>query len=226
MIQPYWEKASGKIDELTLRERVLIFAAAAFLLVSLIDVLFLEPLLAKQKLMSTQVVQQQEKMKAIQLQITALLQSQQSIVNSPVRRRMEQLKREIAAGEDYIKGRSNRLVPPQQMAGVLQKMLRQDEGLQLVSLKTLPVTPLLDESRDKTKDAAPPPVAGRQVFKHGVVITVRGRYLDLLAYLDQLEHLPAQMFWGGAKLDVEKYPQAELTLTLYTLSLDKKWLTV
>ena len=55
---------------------------------------------------------------------------------------------------------------------------------------------------------------------------MRGRYLDLLGYLGELEDLPAQMFWGGAKLNVVHYPEAELTLTLYTLSLDKTWLVV
>ena len=45
-------------------------------------------------------------------------------------------------------------------------------------------------------------------------------------YLQTLEKLPTQMFWGMAKMDVVKYPQVELTLTLYTLSLDKTWLQV
>ena len=48
----------------------------------------------------------------------------------------------------------------------------------------------------------------------------------MLKYLEALEHLPAQMFWGRAKLDVTKYPSADLTLTLYTLSLGKTWLLV
>ena len=33
-------------------------------------------------------------------------------------------------------------------------------------------------------------------------------------------------FWGEASLTVEQYPDAVLTLTLYTLSLDKIWLQV
>jgi MSHA biogenesis protein MshJ len=34
------------------------------------------------------------------------------------------------------------------------------------------------------------------------------------------------MFWGEVSLSVEKYPDAVMTLTVYTLSLDKTWLTV
>lgn len=226
MIRQYWGKLSGKVNELSLRERVLIFAAAAFLLVSLVNMLFLDPLLAKQKRMSGQVVQQQEKMKEIQAQIAALLQAQRDVVNSPLRQRMEQLRRQLAEGDAYIRGRSDRLVPSEKMAGVLEQMLDKNGHLQLVSLKTLPVAPLLADKKDGAEGAEKPPASERQVFKHGVVITVRGRYLDLLDYLGGLEDLPAQMFWGGAKLNVVHYPEVELTLTLYTLSLDKTWLVV
>ena len=46
------------------------------------------------------------------------------------------------------------------------------------------------------------------------------------AALSELERLPTQMLWGDIKLVVVKYPTAELTVTLYTLSLDKIWLQV
>ena len=55
---------------------------------------------------------------------------------------------------------------------------------------------------------------------------MRGTYLDMLRYMAQLETIPMQVFWGKARLEVEEYPQATLTLTLYTLSLDKKWLNL
>ena len=71
-LKPYWGALNAKVDALALRERVLIFLAAAFLLVTLVNMLFLDPLLLKQKNLSTQVVQQQEKMKEIQAQIEAL----------------------------------------------------------------------------------------------------------------------------------------------------------
>jgi MSHA biogenesis protein MshJ len=64
------------------------------------------------------------------------------------------------------------------------------------------------------------------IYKHGVEITVQGSYLDILDYMTQLEGLPWQLFWGKAKLTVDEYPKATLTLTLFTLSLDRKWLNL
>lgn len=227
-MQRYWGELNAKVDALALRERVLIFFAVAFLLVTLVNMLFLDPLLAQQKKLSTQVVQQQEKMKEIQAQIEALLQARKSDADSPQRLRLAQLRQQIEEGNAYLQNRRDRLVPPEKMARLLEQVLSKNGRLQLLSLRTMPVAPLIDRlGVDAGAPHAPTSIApDRQIFKHGVQITVRGSYLDLLQYLNALEHLPVQMFWGMAKMDVAQYPAAELTLTLYTLSLDKIWLQV
>lgn len=222
------EQAIGRVDGLSLRERVLIFAAAAFLVVSLIDSLFLSPLLDKQRKLSTQVVQQQEKMKEIQAQISALLQAKQDDARSPQRERIRVLRQQIADGEAYLQERRDKLVPPEKMAELLQQVLRKNGHLQLVALNTLPVSLWIEPSADAASaaSAAQMAVTENQIYKHGVRITVRGSYADLLQYLTALEKLPTQMIWSGAKMEVTQYPAVELTLTLYTLSLDKTWLQI
>jgi MSHA biogenesis protein MshJ len=217
-------KVVAKVDGMSVRERALIFAAAAFLLVSLINSLFLDPLLDKQKKLSAQVVQQQEKMKETQAQIAALLQAKQADANSPQRERIRVLRKQIADGDAYLKDRRDKLVPPEKMAELLEQVLNKNGRLKLVALNTLPVSLLIEPAGD----AAAVQVTGleKQIYKHGVKITVRGSYADLLQYLTALEKLPTQMYWGVAKMDVVQHPTAELTLTLYTLSLDKTWLQV
>jgi MSHA biogenesis protein MshJ len=223
-MQVQLEKLVAKVDAMSLRERALIFAAAAFLLVSLFDSLFLEPLLAKQKMLSAQVVQQQEKMKEAQSRIAALLQAKQADANSPQRERIRLLRQQIADGNAYLNDRRDKLVPPEKMAQLLEQVLNKNDRLKLVALNTLPVSLLIEPSAD----APPSQTTGleRQIYKHGVKITVRGSYADLLQYLTALEKLPTQMYWGVVKMDVVQHPTVELTLTLYTLSLDKTWLQV
>ncbi len=224
-----WEKLTSKIDGLSLRERAIIFIAVAFLLVSLINAVFLDPLLARQKKLSQQVVQQQEKMKEIQANLAALVQAKNNDANSPLRERIKLLKQQISEGESYLKSRRDKLVPPEKMGELLQQVLTKNANLQLVTLVTLPATPLLEPSQTKQENGTVITKSSgleRQIFKHGVKITVRGSYADLLQYLTALEKLPTQMFWGAAKLNVNRYPTAELTLTLYTLSLDATWLRV
>jgi MSHA biogenesis protein MshJ len=223
------DKLSAKVDAFSLRERVLVFAAAVFLVVSLANYLFLNPLLNRQKVLTAQVVQQQEKMKEVQGQIEALLQARQADANSPQRERMRQLRQQIAEGDTYLKSRRDKLVPPEKMAPLLEQVLNRNGRLQLVALETLPVGLLIEPTGDvasQVAEAAQMAGSEKQIYKHGVKITVRGSYADLLQYLTALEKLPTQMFWGVAKMDVIQHPTVELTLTLYTLSLDKTWLQV
>ena len=227
----YWELARAKIDDMSLRERAIIFVAVAFMVVTLINATLLDPLLARQKMLSAQVVQQQEQMKGLQAQMQSLLQAKQDDEHSPLRKRLAQLKQQLQAQDGYLQSRRDRLVEPNKMAGLLEQVLAKNGRLQLIALKTLPVSLLVEKPQAASGTAQPATATTansgqKQIFKHGVQITVRGGYLDLLQYLAALEKMPAQMFWGEANLIVDKYPDSVLTLTLYTLSLDKTWLTV
>lgn len=224
----YWELARTKIDEMSLRERVMVFLAAAFLAVSALNALLLDPLLTKQKNMSAQVVQQQEKMKELQAQMQALIQAKQDNRQSPLHQRIAALRQQLDEQEAYLQSRRDRLVAPDKMAALLEQVLGQHGKVQLVKMQTLPVSLLLEKTAGEGAVAAVPPVqnAGPQIFKHGVEITLLGSYTELTRYIAALEQLPAQMFWGRAELQVKTYPDAELTLRLYTLSLDKTWLSL
>lgn len=226
-MKSYWQLISAKIDAMSLRERVMIFAAAAFLLGSLLNALLLDPLLNKQKILSAQVVQQQEQAKALRAQLEGLLQARSDDAHSPLRTRVAELKRQLQEQREYVQGRRDRMVEPSKMSALLEQVLKHNQQLQLVELTTLPVSPLLE--RTAANDATLPAnlLAGqKQIFKHGVRIKLRGGYLDMLRYVTALEKMPVQMIWADASLSVEKYPDAVLTLTLYTLSLDKTWLTI
>lgn len=233
----YWELARTRIDELSLRERAMIFAAAGFVVISLINAILLDPLLAKQKILSAQMIQQQEKMKGLQAAIQSQLQARNDNESSPLRMRSAQLRQQLQELDGYLQNRRSRLVEPDKMADLLKQVLGKSGGVQLVALKTLPVSLLIEKSQaaNGAEQSAAAALATdmlrqsgtqKQIFKHGVQISVRGGYLDLLRYVSALEKMPAQMFWGEVSLNVEQYPYSVLTLTLYTLSLDKTWLTV
>ncbi|MYN07892.1 type II secretion system protein GspM [Pseudoduganella aquatica] len=77
--------------------------------------------------------------------------------------------------------------------------------------------------------ATPVPAPAKQeelLYRHGVQLVLQGSYLDMVNYMEALEHMPSQLFWGKATLEAEDYPKARLTLTLYTLSLDTKWMAL
>jgi MSHA biogenesis protein MshJ len=165
-----------------------------------------------------------------------LLQAKRDDEHSPLRDRLAQLKQQLQEQDGYLQSRRDRLVQPNKMADLLKQVLNKNGRLQLVELKTLPVSLLIEKPQAvdiaaqptaaNSSDGQKQPGSQKQIFKHGVRITVRGGYLYLMRYVTALEKMPAQMFWGEASLSVEKYPDAVFTLTVYTLSLDKTWLAV
>ncbi|MDZ4201712.1 MAG: type II secretion system protein GspM [Gallionella sp.] len=224
MMRQQWEKARIKVDDMSLRERVIMFVTAVFVLLALLNTVLLDPLLAKQKKLSDEAGQQEEQLKAVQAQMEALVEARQNDKKSPLRQRIEELKAQLKEQDAYLQTRRDRLVESGKMAELLEQVLTRNGKLQLVELKTLPVGLLIE--KPATAGQAPVAQGQRQIYKHGVQIKVRGGYLELLRYLAALEQMPAQMFWGEASLSVEKHPDAVMTLTLYTLSWDKIWLTV
>jgi MSHA biogenesis protein MshJ len=221
------------LNAMSIRERLLVFAAAAVLLVSLSNMFLLDPLFVKQKTMANQLLQQQQQLNEIQTQINTVLQENSPTSTSPQRMQIIKFNQEIAEGNAFLKSSRERLVPPDQMAEHLRKLLQKNSRLQLVAMQTLPARPLIEvaeiDGNDKTNKSQglnSLAVNKNQVFKHGVEFTLRGDYLALMQYLVALEKLPQQMYWARIEMKVVKYPTTELTLTLYTLSLDKTWLQV
>jgi MSHA biogenesis protein MshJ len=229
-----WEKISAKIDAMSKRERVLVFVTVVILVLSLLNALLLDPLFARQKSLRQQISQQQQQMNEIQSQIAVLLQENSPNSNSPQRNQLRQLMQEIAEGNAFLNSKRESLVPPEKMAEHLRQLLNRNNSLHLVSLQTLPVTSLLEQAHDKSQNAKGADQAkavkaaahDKQVFKHGVQLTLSGNYLDLMQYLAALEKLPQQMYWARAQMSVLQYPTAELTLIVYTLSLDKTWMQI
>jgi len=213
----YWLQAQTRIDAMSVRERVMIFAATVFVLIAVLNAVFLDPLLAKQKLKLAEVVQQQEKLKELQASMQGLMQAKLNDDHSPLRSQIAGVKQQLLEHDRYLQNRKDKLVSPGKMAALLEQVLKNNDKLQLLELKTLPLSLLIEPGKTS---------AAQQIYKHGVQLTVRGGYLDLMRYLSTLEKLPTQMFWGEVTLTVEKYPNAVMILTVYTLSMDKTWLTV
>jgi MSHA biogenesis protein MshJ len=239
-MKQHWLKLSGKIDALSLRERVIIFAMIAILAIVLFNALLLDPLFAKQKRLSQQVRADQELIEQLQSQMRQTLKDQQD-PDAPNRARLKDVRQQLDLMHARLLEMEKGLVSPDRMPALLGDILKRDGRLKLVSLKTLPAASLTETSSVDTattvekvalstgitsnKSEAIPSDAN-PVYRHGVEIVVQGAYLDMVQYMDALEGMPWQLFWSKARLQVKEYPVSTLTLTLYTLSLDKKWLNL
>ena len=223
-----WQKAVLKVDGLTLRERVIVFAMAALVLITLINSLLLDPQFVRQKQLSQRVKQEQGQIAAIQAEIENKARAQVVDPDEGNRQRLQALQQQATHMRDAVRNVQKGLVSPDRMPELLDNILKQHGNLRLVSLRKLPVTNLAAGAplQAAAETAAPGGTPEEGVFRHGVEITVEGSYLDMMSYMVELEKMPWQVFWGKTKLNVENHPKATLTLTLFTLSLDKSWLNI
>lgn len=227
-MKSWWLKLETRIDALSLRERGMVFLVAALLLITLFSTAVIDPLSAREKTLSQQIKQDLQQIAALQSEIQARVNDHRSDPDAAVRMRLQQLQRESTGIREQLKDMQSGLVAPANMTAMLQDLLKRDGGLQLRSLKTLPVSVLsaADAGKAAKKDGAEQALPGGAVYKHGVELVVQGSYLDLLRYLAEIEGMPWQIFWEKASLEVDTHPTATLTLTLFTLSLDKTWLNI
>jgi len=227
-----WLKLATRIDALTLRQRVGIFTACAALVLYLVYMMALDPLLREHTRLRAQIGSQRAAMAGIDTDITLLVDAFARDPDAGNRKRLDAARQEAHTLGESLAAMQKGLVAPEQMAPLLQTILRANGKLQLVALTTLPVTtvggpPAPAPGAPAAAPApipAPAPGMSGLLYRHGVQVTVRGSYLDMVDYMAALEGLPSQLFWGQAQFDVEDYPHAHITLTLYTLSLDPKWL--
>ncbi len=219
-----WRSYGRKFDALSMRERLMVFAAVACAIIFLGYEFGLSKPLAQGSRLTAQIQQYETETSLAQQQTQILTQSLAQDPNDAVRKQIAELNRQIEERDLTVRHVQKGLVPPTRMAAVLENMLNRSRAVQLVSLKTLPVTTLVEKPAEEEGAAAVPDE--HQVYKHGVEITLQGNYLDLLDYLARLEKLPWQMFWARTQMDSGDYPRVRVTLTLYTLSLDKAWLVV
>lgn len=223
----------AKFDALSLRERLMVAIAAFAATYFLVDALLLGSWQRQNAGIKATLLEQ----RAESARTAAQVQEQQvragSHPDALARARIREIEQKIAAIDASLQSSSKQLVPPERMASLLEDLLKGNKRLQLVKLATLPAEALLArepasgaaQAAEPMQAAAEQP-AGQNIFKHGVELTLRGNYFDMLDYLAQIEALPWQMYWGRLRLEARDYNHPVLTLTLYTLSLDKTWLTI
>lgn len=205
-----------RVDNATLRERALLFIGAVLVLVFIGNFLLMKPLRDMQRRLAGDIAQRQTELRTVQAEMQRMGRTRDGDPDARNRERLAALRAEAAVLGAQVAEEQRRFTTPQRMREVLEEMLERNKRLQLVDLKTLPVTDLSDKQGQ----------AGRRIFRHGVELTLSGGYLDLHAYLRSLETLSTQLYWGKAEMSVTAYPTAKLKLTVYTVSFDQAWLVV
>ncbi|HET7306370.1 MAG TPA: hypothetical protein VFK24_00925 [Gammaproteobacteria bacterium] len=206
-----------RANALSLRERGLLMLAVLAVLIGLWEIIFFAPLQHKQAALQKQVATLRGSVADLNRTITQAAEQSTTDPNVALRARLAAARKASAQIDRRLKAITAGLIAPREMAAVLEKVLKAQHGLKLISMTNLPAAPVAlgDGKASKAK-----------VFRHGLTLTFEGGYLDTLTYLEKLANLPWHFYWDKLELHVKRYPVSRVTLTVHTLNLKEGWIGV
>ncbi|MDP3744552.1 MAG: type II secretion system protein GspM [Methylotenera sp.] len=242
-LMQFWASITEKFEALNQRERWLVFGALLAAVYVAINMLLLEPVLLQKKSLTSAIFTDEAQVQALRQQLAQYAQQNVTDPDAQNKQRIAVLQSNLQSLEIQLNSLQTSLIKPDKMPELLRSLLKKNGKLKLIELKTLTATGLLDSTATTDANQSPTITAQVQnatttsekyivpVFKHGVEITVEGRYLDLLAYVSELEQTPWHILWSKAALNADanpthQWPSNRLKLTVYTLSLDQTWLSI
>jgi MSHA biogenesis protein MshJ len=221
-VRQYLVKVAARIDRLSLRERLFLLAAGLVVVGGLWEAALAAPLAAREAVAGQKVAALQDRLQ----QLDASIQAAATGMSDGMPRqfdRLRALRERVAAGDEEVRVFTTDLVDPAEMRLVLEELLRRQGNIELVSATNLPARPLVVHDDEGAPAQAP---TGPQLYRHTLVLTLRGTYLDCLTYLTTVEKLPWQIYWSRLELAVDRYPRNDIVLELRTLSIEKEWIGV
>lgn len=208
----------ARIGLISLRERVFLFAAAAVVVLALVQTLLIDAGHQRQQNAQARLQSADEALAQIGQQRQLLAGQAGRDPDRAAREALGAQEARLAELNAELEKLERSLIPPERMNQVLKNVVQGSGGIRVVGFKTLsPQAVALPDAAE----GAPP-----GFYRHGFEITVSGRYADLVAYLERLEALPWRLNWSEATLDAAARPLLTLTLTVHTLSLEEAWLRV
>lgn len=231
-------QARAAFDARAPRERLLVAAAVLVMLVGLVDALWISSALRAWKqarLQNEQVSAALSAAKAELARRTADAQDSAGRLNQAI----GETRGRLAALDRDLSEQASGLVGADRMVAVLEQILAEQPQVKVLAMRSLPRSQLATAlPRPQAAAAAPASAASvpgaatphrsaaGMLYRHGVEITLEGRFADLVAYLRALDAHPQKLLPGGLRFQVREHPLGTLTMQLFTVSLDKHWLEI
>lgn len=199
-----WQQLVVRIDAMQLRERVFLFMAIIIVALALADTLWLSPAQVAHKQVTGRFAAQ-----GVELQ---RLRDELRTVAQPVDA-SKTVRDEIAAANLRLEAinRDIQVIAPSAEGGpaieqALVQFLRRQEGLTLLSTRTLPPTVV-----GPAGDGGMPVLSRR-----GLELSVTGSYADLVRYVRTLETALPTLRWGTLQLKTTKQ-KPEMSLQVFVV---------
>jgi hypothetical protein len=147
------------------------------------------------------------------------LQTKQNVIMEQIKTETSQIeafKKEIekikAAKRPEIKDNLNsRVIKIQDNSDIIKNIINIKSNLKLMEFQT-------PAEKAITVPTTDPAQAGISLMQHDIIVKFQGTYFGTVNYLKTLEKLDMPFFWDKFSYKVTKYPYAEISLQLHTLT--------
>jgi MSHA biogenesis protein MshJ len=210
-----------KIDARVIRERALILLTALAVIFMLWNFVIQSPFDKKIQETRSQLDSLTTQRTTMQTQVTAITQGLLVDPDKQKKAQVEQLQTDIQNLDSKLQNVSQNLIKADQLPQALQEVLQKTQQLTLLEVKTLPAKELQFASVAPAGDGQSVAVVEENkagVYQHVVELRVSGSFSQVVQLLIALEHLPWRFYWQSLDYSVMHYPNAEVTLRVYTLS--------
>jgi len=209
-----WKALLARIDDMSLRERAMLFASISLVILLVAYAALLDPVLRKQKSLIDRVARDQNQINEIRTQIEQIVRAGDAKGRHPEQLAVEALERQIAELDRSLAAKQSGLIAPERLPALLKDILGRSKGVELESLRLLPGVPVKAGTGETS------------LYRHGVELAVKGSYFELLQYLEELEKRSSVLLWGSVELQVDQYPEVRLRVVIHSLSRNASLLVI
>lgn len=204
-----------QFDALSRRERVLI-ATAVLAVLGMLSYLPLESIWKTHASISQQlkVLEQENSISAQQVDLY-----QQRLALDPnldYQQRLAIVEQQNQDLDSQLDEQMVAMVPADYMPELLSNLLGQVQGIKLIKFMSIAPIPLLAVGEDKKLN----------LYSHGIRLSLEGDYFSVLRFVEAVEAMPDKLYWKRLDYNVAQYPLATIEIELYTLSINKDFISV
>ncbi|MFG0457345.1 MSHA biogenesis protein MshJ [Shewanella mangrovisoli] len=210
-----FEQLAQKFDALSQRERGLI-ALAVLVLVAMSAYMPIESLWKQQHSTAQQVKALEQENKISMQQIDLYQQRLAMDPNQDYRQRLNLLQQQNQEIDAQLNEQMVDMVPADYMPELLGNLLGQVQGIKLLKFTSVTPVPLLAVGEEKKLN----------LYSHGIRMSLEGDYFSVLRFVEAVEAMPDKLYWKRLDYKVADYPKGKIDIELYTLSINKDFISV
>lgn len=199
-------------NAMTLRERIIMFAALVICTISVSFFWVIDPATVKQVKLEKALQKSYTEERALKTEIAGVMQRLQQDPLEEINNKITFSEATLVQLDKQLEDKLVKFIHAHKMPSALTKVLSKTPGVKILHLRSLPV---------KTFTAAQKSTSESEqdiFYQHTLEISLQGDYNSIYQYLLNVETLQEKFYWYSLDYQVSKYPLAEITIQIYTLS--------